>query len=323
MTAGLAFFFCVEPGWLEPQARLLARSIRRFAGRYADSEIHAVQPRAGPAPGDETLACFEETGTRFHRGNWNLKQADQGTSNKVHAAALIEDASAAGTIVFTDTDTAFLDEPSQLDLEPGIDMAVQLTTRGFGGTGGAHDPNDTYWQQVYSACQVPEPPPVPMLISRRTVRGYFNGGLVALRRSAGLAHLWLDYLERIDEFTRERRRYMDQVALAAVAAGRREKLKILPPSYNYNIRERGNFFSALDDLPMSEMVHLHYHAAFSRPGFLQRVRPALQNDTDAYRWLEQWLPLEPVGKRWRHPWRDRLKKLLRRKPADFRDGRLK
>lgn len=46
--------------------------------------------------------------------------------------------------------------------------------------------------------------------------------------------------------------------------------------------------------------------AFSRPGFLARVRPALDSSSEVFAWLENHLPLEPQGKRWRHPVRHRL-----------------
>ncbi|MFN0263787.1 hypothetical protein ACKTEK_07910 [Tepidamorphus sp. 3E244] len=309
MTGSLAFFFCVEPGWLEPQARLLARSIRRSAGRYADTEVHAVQPRGTDPLTPETTDCFAACDVTHHAGRWNTRQANLGTANKVHAAALIETRSEAEILVFLDTDTVVLGEPSELDLHDDEDIAVQLTTRGLGGTTGPSDPLEPYWAACAQACGVELPAMVDTLISRKRVRGYYNGGLVAMRRSAGIGTQWRDVLNRIDPLTHERRRYMDQVSLSLVAAARPERVRILPPTYNYNIRERGQFGSELDTLPLDEIVIAHYHKAFSRPDFLPRVRPALDPQSDAFRWLAPQLPLPPVMKRWRHPVRDRLEKL--------------
>src|SRR5206468_1581120 len=62
-VTSLAFVACVEQGSLEEKARLLVRSIRRFAGAHREAPIHTFAPRAGRGIG-------EETGVRpveFHR----------------------------------------------------------------------------------------------------------------------------------------------------------------------------------------------------------------------------------------------------------------
>jgi hypothetical protein len=58
----IAFLICVEANRLEPQARLLCESIRRFGGRYRQAPILAVSPRPHLALGPEARARLELLG---------------------------------------------------------------------------------------------------------------------------------------------------------------------------------------------------------------------------------------------------------------------
>src|SRR5262249_12745252 len=81
----LAFVFCVEPGRLEPEACLLARSIRHFAGRVADAPLYAVQPRGTDPLRPETLAVFDSAGVIHRAAKLNGAYAPWPTTNKVYA----------------------------------------------------------------------------------------------------------------------------------------------------------------------------------------------------------------------------------------------
>src|SRR5439155_114829 len=108
----VAMVFCVEPGWLEPQARLLAASIRQFAGRFATSEIHAVQPRGGAPLSRATDKTFAELGVHHRPGRLNVRHGDIPTLNKAYAIAAIAETSRADFLAFLDTDSVVLNEPS-------------------------------------------------------------------------------------------------------------------------------------------------------------------------------------------------------------------
>jgi hypothetical protein len=290
----VSFVFCVEPGRLEPEARLLFRSIRRFGGSLANEPIYAIQPRGAEPLQAETLTVFAESGVVHRASRLNTKFAEWPTTNKVYAVAEVSTIATSEYLAFLDTDSVIVNEPREFLLADGIDIGVQPTVQQFRGSSGPRDPNDPFWLRIYSICGVAEPLYVRTMIDEVTIRGYYNGGLIIFRQSARLAERWVDYLERIGPITDRKARYnLDQFALAAVTASVQGNLRILPPEYNYNIERREDFVSeTVRSLDLQQLVHIHYHKAFTRPDFLSLVRPALNAQDERYRWLSQYLPLE-------------------------------
>jgi hypothetical protein len=289
----LAFVFCVEPGRLEAEACLLARSIRRFGGQLAGATLYAVQPRGVEPLQPQTLEAFASTGVVHRAAPLNGPYAQWPTTNKVFAVAEVEATADADFLVFLDTDSVVVNEPRELMLPEGVDLGVQPTVQQFRGSTGPDDANDPFWLDVYQTCGVPEPPYVLTMIDRVRIRGYYNGGLVALRRAAGLGRRWLDFLLRIGPGLPNKIRYnLDQFALAAVAASVPGRVHVLPSTYNYNIGRRQDFVLDSDrNAGWDRLVHLHYHDAFRRPEFLSTLRPPLDSADEHYHWLSQWLPL--------------------------------
>jgi len=299
----LAFVFCVEPGWLEAQACLLSESIRRFGGALADGPIYAVQARGTQPLHRDTIAAFTTLGVRHHAGKFNTELANVPTTNKVFAVTEIEQIAVEDFLVFLDTDTVLLDEPAEFLLPEGSDLGVQPTVRKFRGSTGIEDPNDPYWRKVYAVCDVPEPPYVRTMADKVTIRGYYNGGVVAYRRAEFLGRRWLDYLRRLDPVTQSDRHNLDQIALAALAANFPDRVALLPFTYNYNIARRSEFIGEMRRVDLDGLVHIHYHNAFEAPDILARIRPALSQADERYRWLQERLPLPPSSSS--RPWRSR------------------
>jgi hypothetical protein len=293
--SNVAFVFCVEPGRLEAEARLLVASIRRFGGSFSQNPLFAVQPRGVESLQPQTLAAFERAGVTHLAAPLNVTHASWPTTNKVFAMAAVEDQARSPCLAFLDTDSILLNEPAEFLLRDDVDLAVQPTLKQFNGSTGPGDPNDALWQQIYNRCDVPEPPYVSTMLDQVQIRGYYNAGLVVYRRSAALGRRWLDYLHRITPLVPPEIRYnLDQFALAAVAASLQPRLHLLPFPYNYNIACRNQFASpSRRIIDLDALIHVHYHAAFREPRFLQSLHPPL-NETDVrYRWLVDSLPLAP------------------------------
>jgi hypothetical protein len=290
----LTFVFCVEPGRLESEAILLVDSIRHFGGRHAGAAIFAVQPRGNEPLRAETLQAFAFHGVIHRAAVLNTDYARWPTTNKVYAIASVEKRATTPYLVFVDTDSVIVNEPSEFVLAEGVDLAVQPTVRQLRGSTGPGDANDAFWLQVYRTCGVPEPHYVLTMLDRVAIRGYYNGGLVVMRRSASLGKRWLELLRRIGPSLPEDIRYnLDQIALAAVAAGIQNQVHVLPAQYNYNISRRGQFvLDAPRLVKLEQLVHVHYHAAFREIGFLYTVQPQLDPTSERFRWLAERLPLK-------------------------------
>jgi hypothetical protein len=297
MPPSAAFFVCCESGPLEQQTLLFARSLRRFGGRFADCAVHAYKPRTGPELEPATLAGFYELGIALHDEAINTEHHDYPFANKIYSGVAAERELGEEVIVFCDTDTVFLREPDALELPDGIDVAaapawhVNKASRGPG-----HEMED-YWQQIYELAGVTDPPWVETMEKGRRVRGYWNAGILATRRRAGLFTEWLELFRRLftDELYPDGRQIViDQVALAATISRRPDRLVNLDHTYNYDIGRRSFFKNEMRRIQLDELVQVHYHQWFNRRDFLREVRPRFETENERFRWLDEMLPLTPV-----------------------------
>ena len=128
------------------------------------------------------------------------------------------------------------------------------------------------------------------------IRAYWNSGLIAARREAGLFGAWEAALTRLFEADVVHRmpQFMDQLSWGAVAADVHDRVRILSDPYNYPLRQRGGLPDAMRDLDLAEIVHLHYRLFFHLADPLGAVTPPFAEDTPRYRWLAERLPLEPI-----------------------------
>jgi hypothetical protein len=294
----LAFVCCVEAGPLEAQMVLLARSIRRWAGPLAGCPIHAYRPREGEALAPATVQALGELEVALHEELLNVEHAGYPMANKLHVCAAAEHALREDMLVWTDTDTVFTNPPSELVLPEGADVAVRPVGDVGWGSSGPGDENEPYWERLYDLAGAADP---PWTVSARTglrIRGYWSAGLVAGRRTAGVFAGWLEVFRRL---LAERHvpgpglvNNLDQLALAGALGRRPEAIVELDDRYNYVIGRRGVCEGRLATIDLDELVHVHYTRWFNRVGFLELLDPPLRRDTPQYRWLQSFLPLDPV-----------------------------
>lgn len=294
----VAFLFCVDSNYLERQGVLLARSIRRWGGHWAGSPLHAFRPADGEPLSRSCTDALDELEVVVH----DLPLADERQAapfaNKIHAGAAAESLLDADVLVFCDSDTVFVAPPDALELAPGTDAAAAPVGRPGHGSGGAGDANERYWLRLYELLGVEGRPFVETTITGERIRGYWNAGLVAARRDAGVFARWLgDFRALVDAGHLPpgvRVNNMDQLALAGTLARDPDRVASLDHRYNYPIPRRAALRGPMRVADLDELVHLHYHRWFNRPGFLGLLDPPLRPDTPQYRWLDAQLPLEPV-----------------------------
>ncbi|MCZ6464913.1 MAG: hypothetical protein O7A09_11315 [Proteobacteria bacterium] len=296
----IAFVACVEPGRLESEAVLLFRSIRRYAGRYRDARIASLQPRCEMPLAAETLAAFRELDVEHRALKLNTELPDYPVGNKVFASAWAEENLDEETLVFVDSDSLFTGEPTDLDLDSQRDSrwdaAVRPVNQKNAGSTGPDDRKDRYWLRLYELCGVSPGPFVDTAVSRERIRGYWNAGLVAARRSAGLFGRWRDNLRRLvaaSHLPWNGMKNLDQLALAAALAAAPGRVRVLDGRYNYPLPKRDRLTEPLRSAPLEALVHVHYFRWLHQPGFLDRLVPPLAADSEIAEWLAGALPLEP------------------------------
>ena len=308
---GILFVACVERGPLEAKARLLVQSIRRFGGRWADAPIHTFAPRENRAISDQTKSFFDNEGVVHHEEVLNPFY-DYGVGNKIFASAAAEELASEDVIVFLDSDTVILSEPSSLALHQGIDAAVRpvefhrwnepapddprwQTRHRRPSSSGDGDPADDYWLRMYALCGVDARPFVETSCDRVRIRAYVNSGLVAARRTARVFSQW-----RRDFLTLaaaghlpqgEDMHYLDQLSLAATLARMWDRVQLLDGRYNYPLVGRPMLAEPLRSARLDQLVHVHYNRYFHVDGFLSTLEPPLERDGEVAGWLHTHLPL--------------------------------
>lgn len=292
----VAFLLCVESGRLESEAVLCVESLREFGGSCADAPVYAFAPRAGHEPSRETIERLEALGSRYVAEPLVERFADIPTFNKVAVCAWAERELEHETLVFTDTDCVFLGEPAEL-IDGDWVAAMRPVDRRIAGSRGKGK-GEPFWRKMYAELGVKAEPWVETAVGQMRIRAYWNTGLVAARRSAGLYAAWENALARLFDAEIVQRRwpqFMDQLSWAGVTANVHERVRMLPVTYNYPLRHRLALAPEATTLDLTELVHLHYRLWLHLPGnALAEVVPPFDPESDRYRWLAERLPLEPV-----------------------------
>jgi hypothetical protein len=291
----LAFLACIERGPLEAQTALLCRSIRRYGGRFRDAPIHVFQPRAGHDIATATARVLDELGVVVRTEVLNVDFAHYPVGNKVFACARAEATLDEDMLVFLDSDTIFTAEPAEFDFGGDCDCDAAIRPAhsvGHNCSGPGH-PMDPYWRRVYDLLGIEDECYVETELGTIT-RAYFSAGLIAVRRRAGLFARWRsDFLGLTAAgcLPASGIARADEISLAATMLRAMDRVKILDGRYNYLIFKRGELPPPWDGAQLEDLVHVHYRRKFAEPGFLDRLRPPIREDSAVRRWLEPFLPL--------------------------------
>lgn len=265
MSAALAFVVCTERGPLEGMTELLARSLRRHGGALADAPIHSYAPRAGRGLTPASVARLSAVGV--HHENRVLNRAFTGypLGNKPLACAHAERTLDAETLVFIDGDQLVVGEGPLLRLDGEADAALRpVDVRGIGAAGPG-DAEYPYWRRLFEICGAAEPGHVTTTVDRQRVYRYWNTGLVAVRRGAGLFQAWeRNFIAVMHEGLRPRRGlgHVEQSSFAGTVEGERARVRVLPPAYNYPIHLHGRIPAQARIPRLDGMVTAHYHRMF-------------------------------------------------------------
>ena len=159
--------------------------------------------------------------------------------------------------------------------------AVRPVDRRIAGSRGKGK-GEPYWQKMYAELGVERAARSSRTtVGQMEIRAYWNSGLVAARRSAGLFTAW-EQRARTGSTTPElvpKRwpQFMDQLSWAAVTADVHDRVRVLSDAYNYPLRHRASRSPpAAVELDLAEIVHLHYRLWFHMPDALAKVDPAVR-----------------------------------------------
>ncbi|MGI8460927.1 MAG: hypothetical protein ACR2OC_04700 [Solirubrobacterales bacterium] len=294
MSEPLAFLIRVAEGNLAAQSELFVESLRRWGGELAETPVYAFTS-PDDTPGEATIARLVELGATHVELDLEARRRDPPVLNKVYVCAWAERELEFETLCFSDTDTVILNEPRDLVEGEWLAASKPVGSSRAGGSKGPEKRNERYWQRLYAELGVRSEPWVTSVVDRKRIRAYWNTGLVAARRSAGLFGTWEEALEQLFERDVVFRKpvLMEQLAWSGVTADIHDRVWELPDPYNYPLPKRRFLPEEMQALDLGHLVHVHLHKWAHLDGFLTEVLPALDSGSERYEWLAERLPLEP------------------------------
>jgi hypothetical protein len=321
----IAIIICTEPGRLENQSVLLAQSIRTFGGKLKDIPIYSYHPRAGAGIAEETLAKFAALNVQHQQVELNTEFLDYYLANKPLACAYAEKTLDAEFLVFVDSDQCIFQEPTEFLLPEGYNVGLRPEYGKGIGSSGEGDKQDGYWQMVYHLFDVKTERFTTTPIGDRTIRAYWNAGLIVTRREAGIFNAWKQNFEKVMRLGLAplQGNYMvEQSMLSVTICAMDEAVYTLPISYNYPLPLHDRLSSSSRLQSFDQLVTVHHFNMFFFNDWqsqLEKVR-SLDRDSEKYRWLCEQLSQQDLPPRsWEYRYRllsmkikSRLKLLLSR-----------
>lgn len=247
-----SFVFICQQGELEIKSLLLAASLKRFL--RCDYELVAALPQPEALwgqPSATALDLLETLGVRQVQIT-NPIGHHYPIGNKL---ACLNIETSADKIVFLDSDMLCLREFRHSRRFERAFNAKPADLHTFGAAPGE-------WARVYAAFGL-DFPSVPVLatVSGETMPPYFNAGMIAVRRDAGLGEVWVDCACAINANPAigNKRPWLDQIALPVALAKLGLDFDSLDERFNYPAHLKP---IDVNDLP----CFCHYH----RPDILRR-----------------------------------------------------
>ena len=237
----ITFAVCVEPGShrLEHKAAALFLTMRRNMGALANAPIWAYAPRPGRVVAPWCRELMDHFEVRLVDEPLNAAHPDYPLANKPLALAHAEQQATTEYVVFLDSDILAWQEPRELLLADGIDIALVPDGTKTTASAGPGDRFEQYWMQLYDLVGATARPFVTTILSQERLRGTWNSGVVPLRRGAGIARQWQEAMEKLlaDDFAPREASYLrENNLLSAVAAAHYDRYRELPFSYNYPVQ---------------------------------------------------------------------------------------
>jgi hypothetical protein len=290
MSDSIAFLICTEPGRLEQQSLLLAESIRKFGGNLKHTPIYSFHPRKGEPISRQTINLFESLNVCHQQIILNTKYHDYYLANKIVTSAYAENNIDAEILVFLDSDKCFFAEPKEFLLPPNYNIGLRIEYGKGIGSEGKDDIQDDYWRKLYKLLGVKNEVFVQTPISKKKIRGYWNSGIVAVRKKSGFFTDWNDNFEKVmrEKLEPSQGNYFTEMAvLSATACSMIEGLYTFSPCYNYPLPLHNRLAKEYKLKTFEELVSIHYFNMFFYEDWnkqLEKLRN-LDRNSEKYQWL--------------------------------------
>lgn len=298
----IIFATYAEDGADAAAALTLAESLRSFGGGMRDAALWLYLPEGKPGLAGAVAERAAALGAAVRSSPTPDAAWEFYFAHKVYGAAAAESAAAAAghaLLAWLDPDTVVVREPAAFLLGPDTELACRPVMHQLIGSEFAL-PADEFWTRAYQAMGVAADRvfPVTTPVDGKTIRAYFNAGMLVARPQRGVLRQWPAQFERLssDGFFREqcrldqrKRVFLHQVALAGavLTSLRQPEIALLDEFYNYPFFFFDQYPAGRRPRSLDDPVTLrHDLRMFQDPEFYRRAR----DGSAIVRWLERRLP---------------------------------
>ncbi len=285
---------------MELQAILLMESIQNF---LSNVDAWFYSPRTSRKPSYRCQKILQSLGAFLNLDDLNIEHDFLPQCNGIYASSHLESLNRYDSILLVDTDTVFLQPvPSKMFDSPYIYMRA-VDNKGVGSEGES-DPLDSFWKDLFLYFKLPLPQSILSTTVRiKKIRPYYNSGFV-LANDSFFFRQWLKDFRKVmasgirpktyksryhDDFS-----FMEQVVLSVTAQRFSHLVKLASNQINYPVPFHSYLKSQSRHVPLWEVIHMHYHKWFNHPRFLESSFDDKEKISDAFRWLQERLPLRPT-----------------------------
>ncbi len=275
-AAGTCFLIMFRSEAGERQARSVVESLRAFGGSLRECPVWAFV--LDPGRVSDALPGLEG----LHRFPLALEEGcpPYPFAEKVCAFARAEEMAGpeVRSLVWLSLDCLVINPPLLFDLGPAAgtapaDAALRpVHHRNIGSL--AHEPLDGFWQGVYHTMGIDDMPyTVESFVDRQTLRPYFNTHCFALNPALGLGRAWWAHFREMiadrafqagpcSDATHQIFLHQAILSTLVVKMIARERIRLLPPKYNYPLNLLEEMPSELRAPALNTLVNAVYEDAF-------------------------------------------------------------
>jgi hypothetical protein len=267
------------PGKIETQAISLTRSIRQNAGYLSQYPIWIIRPDCSEKLSEDGQARLKELDATLFSIHMDESYCDFPFATKVFASAWAE-AHAEGQgeiLIWMDTDSIVIQEPSELIINPEVKLAYRPVDHTLIGSTFS-EPISPFWESIYSDCEVNESKIFPMTTSvdENVIRPYFNAGMLDLHPEIGLLRSWRRNFQRLykepqyEEFFKVKALYkifFHQAVLAGTVLSSIDhaELQELPYLINYPLHMHRDYPKDKKPECLNDLITCRYDIFFDDP----------------------------------------------------------
>jgi hypothetical protein len=269
---------------------MLAESIRKFCGNLKDTPIYSFHPRVGEPIAKQTQEAFAALNVIHQQIPINQEFHEYYLANKPLVCAYAEQNIDAEILVFLDSDKCFFAEPTEFLLPAGCNVRMRPEYgQGIGSTG-SQDPQEWYWQKLYEVLGVKRELFVNTPIGNKKIRAYWNSGLIAVRRSAGIFTAWKENFAKVMRLGINPPQgiyFVEQSVLSVTLCSLSEEISHFSSAYSYPLPLHNRLSPVARLKAWDDIVSIHYFNLFFYNDWnaqIKRLRNFNRN-SDKYQWL--------------------------------------